>query len=45
MSRKQFLLFGNLRKIISDCGIAFTSNAFKEYFDEEKVGHFIATGS
>lgn len=43
--RKQSIIFGNSRKIITDRGTAFTSNMFREYCDEEKIQQLlIATG-
>lgn len=32
---KLFIIFGNLKKIISDRGIAFTSKKFREYYQNE----------
>lgn len=35
--RKQAAVFGNLRRILSDHGAAFTSNAFKQYCEDEGI--------
>jgi len=43
--RKQSIIFGNPRRIISDQGTAFTSNDFQNYCKEENIEHgFITTG-
>ena len=41
--KKQSDVFGNPRRIISDRGTAFTSSAFKEYCDEERIQHLLIT--
>jgi len=41
--RKQSTIFGNPRRIISDRGVAFTANAFKDYCSEEKIQHLLIT--
>jgi len=37
--RKQSVIFGNPRRIVSDRDTAFTSSAFKEYCSDEKIQH------
>lgn len=41
--RKQAVIFGNPYRIISDRETAFTSNAFKEYCEQEKIQHLLIT--
>jgi len=42
---RQAVCFGNLYRIVSDRGAAFTSHMFREYCDREKIQHLmIATG-
>lgn len=41
--KKQSVVFGNPRRIISDRGTAFTSNEFKDYCVEEKISHVLTT--
>ncbi|XP_033318399.1 uncharacterized protein K02A2.6-like [Bombus bifarius] len=41
--KKQAAVFGNPRRIISDRGTAFTSNAFQEYCEEENMKHLLVT--
>ena len=41
--RKQSILFGNLRRIISDRGTAFTSAAFEDYCRTEHIQHVLTT--
>lgn len=42
---KQAAIFGNPKRIISDRGTAFTSNAFQQYCENQGIQHFlIATG-
>ncbi|XP_039315302.1 uncharacterized protein LOC105204157 isoform X1 [Solenopsis invicta] len=41
--RKQSTLFGNPRRIVSDYGTAFTSGAFKEYCNDEKIQHILTS--
>lgn len=41
--RKQALVFGNPRRIISDRGSAFTSNDFSEYCVSEDIEHVLIT--
>ncbi|XP_033318430.1 uncharacterized protein K02A2.6-like [Bombus bifarius] len=41
--KKQAAVFGNPRRIISDRGTAFTSNAFQEYCEEENIKHLLVT--
>ena len=42
---KQSAVFGNPRRVVSNRGAAFTSNAFQEYSKEEKIQHLkITTG-
>lgn len=41
--RKQSMLFGNPRKIISDRGTAFTSNDFDTYCKDEGIEHSLIT--
>lgn len=40
---KQATIFGNPKRIISDRGTAFTSGAFRDYCDREKVEHVLIT--
>jgi transposase InsO family protein len=39
--RKQRIVFGNLRHIILDQGIVFTSNDFQNYCKEENIEHVL----
>lgn len=39
----QSTVFGNPRRLISDRGSAFTSNAFQDYCKEEKIEHSLIT--
>jgi len=41
--RKQSVVFGNPRRIISDRGTAFTSNDFRNYCKEENIEHVLTT--
>lgn len=41
--RKQSVIFGNPRRIISDRGTAFTSGEFKSYCTEERIEHVTIT--
>jgi len=41
--RKQSVVFGNPRRIISDRGAAFTSNDFQSYCREENIEHVLIT--
>ncbi|XP_033179142.1 uncharacterized protein K02A2.6-like [Bombus impatiens] len=41
--KKQAAVLGNPRRIISDRGTAFTSNAFQEYCEEENIKHLLVT--
>ena len=41
--KRQAAVFGNSRRIISDRGTAFTSNAFREYCEEENIEHLLTT--
>lgn len=41
--RKQASIFGNPKKIISDRGTAFTSNAFENYCKEQDIVHLLIT--
>lgn len=43
--KKQSLIFGNPKRIITDRGTAFTSHEFQEFCDEEQIQHhLIVTG-
>lgn len=43
--QKQANIFGNPRRIVSDRGTAFTSNAFEKWCNEERIQHLlISTG-
>lgn len=43
--KKQAAMFGNPRCIVTDRGTAFTSNAFREYYEKENIEHrLIITG-
>lgn len=41
--RKQALVFGNPRRIVSDRGTAFTSNDFSEYCVSKNIEHVLIT--
>lgn len=41
--KKQAVIFGNPRRIISDSGTAFTSQEFKEYCEHENIEHVLIT--
>jgi transposase InsO family protein len=41
--KKQTIIFGNPRRIISDRGAAFTSNNFQSYSREENIEHVLIT--
>lgn len=41
--KKQSVVFGNPRRIVSDRGTAFTSHAFEEYCKDEKIQHVLIT--
>lgn len=41
--QKQAEIFGNPRRIISDRGTAFTSNAFRDYCKDENIEHVLIT--
>lgn len=41
--KKQSMIFGNPRAIISDRGSAFTSNDFRDCCNEERIKHILAT--
>nr|XP_012232667.1 PREDICTED: uncharacterized protein LOC105678149 [Linepithema humile] len=41
--RKQSIIFGNPRRVVSDRGTAFTSNDFKEYCQRENIQHVLTT--
>lgn len=41
--KKQAVIFGNPRRIISDRGTAFSSREFKEYCEQEGVEHVLVT--
>lgn len=41
--RKQVTVFGNLRRIITDCGTAFISDAFQKFCEEESIEHILTT--
>lgn len=41
--KRQEIIFGNPRRIISDRGTAFTSHAFEEYYKEEGIEHGLIT--
>ena len=41
--KKQAVIFGNPRRIISDKGTAFTSKDFEDYCSHEKIHHILTT--
>jgi transposase InsO family protein len=41
--KKQSIIFGNPRRIISDRGAAFTSNDFQSYCREKNIEHVLIT--
>ena len=41
--RKQSILFGNPRQIVSDRGTAFTSTVFEDYCNSERINHVLIT--